>query len=159
MASVTVQSLGSDGCDGCDGLIELNKKKVEKKSGRWKKQEKFFLETEEKLPVFPSHPSQQQPQNHVSQEVQPIIKPSQIPSQSVKSITDGGGGRFDPIQETGLRYWDKLTTQHRWKSFKCPRRGSWEVMCHDRVVKGDHDSEIGDENRSANNRSASTLTS
>ena len=88
-ASVTVQSLGGDGCDGCDGLIELNKKKIEKKSGRRKKQEKFFLETEEKLPVFPSHPSQSQPQTNMNQEVQGIIKPSQLPSQSIKSITDG----------------------------------------------------------------------
>ena len=68
-ASVTVQSLTGDGCDGCDGLIQLNKGKKEKKVVVEKNQEKFFLETEEKLPVFPSHPSQQQPQNHVSQEV------------------------------------------------------------------------------------------
>ncbi len=116
-ASVTVQSLAGDGCDGCDGLIELNNRKKEKKLVEEKNKEKFFLATEKELLVLPSHPSQSKPQTNMNQEVQGIIKPSQISSQSITSITDGGGGRFDPIQETGIRYWYKLTTQHRWKSF------------------------------------------
>ncbi len=87
-ASVTAESIGGDGCDGCDALIELNKEKIEKKVVEEKNKEKILLTAEEELPVLASHPSQEQPQTNMNQEVQGIINPSQLPSQSVKSITE-----------------------------------------------------------------------